>query len=698
MGRQLEQFGPRGAAVLALVLAVGSAPAPAWGEDRPSSLRDELRGVIERARDDVFPALVNIQLVTSIHAGGKEIKGRAVGSGTIIDNRGHVVTNQHVTDQGRRFRCTLFDKQEVSAQLVGEDPLTDLAVLRLDLTQLPAEGQPLPVAHWGNSADLTVGDFVMAMGSPLALSRSVTLGIVSNTERVFADGLFDSNPDDMRLSRGQRTGLFTRWIQHDAMINPGNSGGPLVNLRGEVVGVNELGGAAMGFAIPGNLAREVVQSLVTHGEVPRSWVGATFQPIAKTGLSRGALVQTVLKGSPAEKAGLAAGDVLFEWAGEPITLRFAEEVPLFMKRIADEPLGSNLAWRFERDGAPHEAQVITAKLEKDKGSERELRRWGLTVEEVTPLTALERSLPDQAGALVTGIRPGGSAALAKPALVEDDLIRALDGTPVADLAALITAYERLSTQSPLPESILIEFTRNGENFLTLMSPRDEHDPVDPPREVAKAWLGVAVQPVLKGLAKRLGYDQAGFRVTKVYPQTTAAAAGLEVGDLVTHLNGRRIEPRRTEDQGVFQREIQKLEVAAPAVFRIWRAGVEHELSAALEAARIGPDQAHREHDRDFELTVREITFFDRVDQHWEDSVQGVVVFAVDGAGWAGLGGLHPGDLIQRIDETPITNLETFRAALDEISKRRPERVVFAVLRGVRTRFQFVEPDWNPERP
>ena len=181
------------------------------------------------------------------------------------------------------------------ARLVGEDPLTDLALLELDLSELEDTSRPLPVAAFGDSDALEIGDYVMAMGSPFSLSRSVSLGIVSNTERVFAGGFGSHDIEEMELAAGQRTGLFTRWIQHDAVISPGNSGGPLVNLAGEIVGVNELGGSSLSFAIPSNLAARVSATLAESGEVERSWIGVSFKPIQRTGLDAGVLISSVVR-------------------------------------------------------------------------------------------------------------------------------------------------------------------------------------------------------------------------------------------------------------------------------------------------------------------------------------------------------------------------------------------------------------------
>lgn len=669
--------------------------APISPADELAAVRSELRSVIQEARSKVFPALVNIQLVTSIYSGGKEIRTRSVGSGTIVDDQGHVLTNQHVTNRGRRFRCTLFDRREVPAQLVGEDPLTDLAVLKLDLSALGESAGKLTVAKLGDSSQIETGDFVMAMGSPLALSRSVTLGIVSNTERVFAGGLVDADGDEMELSPGQRTGLFTRWIQHDALIQPGNSGGPLVNLRGEIIGVNELGGNQMGFAIPSNLARQVLDAIIAQGEVTRSWIGVAMRPIEKTGYERGVLVNSVVKGSPADRAGLTAGDVIIELDGEPVTVRFAEEIPVLLQRIADRPVGTELVARYLRDAKELETRIATAKLEKDLGQEEELRAWGMTAIEITPLAALQRRLASTEGVLVTGVRSGGSAASARPPLGSDDVVRAIDGKAVKNMAELLAIYEELAKRDPLPEQVLVEFERRGENYVTRLEPEEDEEQPEPPRSLAKAWLGVAVQPLLSDLAALVGLKEPGFRITRVYPATTAAEADLRVGDVITQLNGRKVAPRRAEDAGLFQRELRALDIGSKAELTMLRDGEIRTVPVVLETSRTTAEEARREHDGDFDLLVREVTFFDRVENRWEDDVRGVVVLSAEVAGWAGLAGVSSGDLIQKIDGIEVTDLATFRKALEQVVKEKPERVVFAVLRGVQTRFQFAEPEWGP---
>lgn len=680
------------AGLMAVFAVATNADTPKASE--AGGLREEMRRMIETAKDRVFPALVNIHVVTVDYWDGKEHKGSAVGSGTIISKEGYVVTNQHVTNNGKKFKCTLADKQEIPATLVGEDPLTDLAVLKLDLKQLKTSAGDLPVAEFGNSDELRVGDQVMAMGSPLALSRSVTLGIVSNTQRVFA-GRGDDDVEEMELESGQRTGLFTLWIQHDSLIHPGNSGGPLVNMKGEIIGVNELGGAAIGFAIPSNLAKSVAAELIKSGEVARSWVGLAFKPIEKTGLDHGVLVNSVVDGSPAEKAGIKAGDVIVSIMSEPVTVRFAEEVPPLMKQIAEAPIGSELKIGYERDGKAGEATLVTMKLQKDRGDETALRAWGITVEEITEKMARDYRLDSEAGAMVSSVRSGGPAQLAEPSLNSGDVIRSIDGKAIDDLAALVERYKQIMQSTPLPEYLLIQFDRQGKDHVTLIKPKPEEDE-DPPREVPKAWIGIATQPVIDKLAKKLGLgDQLGFRVTRVYPRTLAAESNLKVGDIITTLNGLKMQPRGMQDAGLFARALRKLEIDGNAKLKVIREGKPVELSVKLERTRLSPEEARKDRNRDFEMTVREVTFFDRDENRWDENVTGVIVEQVESAGWAGLGGIESGDLIQRIGQHPISGLKSYRKAMKAVTKEQPQRVVVLLLRGVQTRFQYLEPDWKP---
>lgn len=680
-------------AALSVPWAAASWNDPPSDQVKAEQLREDLRRMIEVARDRVFPALVNIHVVTVDYWDGKEQKGQSVGSGTIISEEGYVVTNQHVTSKGKKFKCTLADKQEISADLVGEDPLTDLAVIKLRLSELKP-GTQITIARFGDSDDVRVGDHVMAMGSPFALSRSVTLGIVSNTERVFTSG-GDDDLEEMELESGQSTGLFTRWIQHDALIQPGNSGGPLVNLKGEIVGVNELGGSSIGFAIPSNLARTVTAALVKYGEVERSWIGVSFKSTKKTGFKQGVLVNSVIDQGPADKAGIKAGDLFLQIDGRDITVRFPEEIPPLLKSIAERPVGSSVKIVYERDAVRGEASVTTAKLRKDRGDEVALRAWGISVQQITEKMARERRLDSTEGVLVGSTRSGGPAQLAEPPLSAEDVIKSIAGEPVRDLSAVVERYKDIMEAETVPEYILFEFDRNGRNQVTLLKPKPDKDE-DPPREVRKAWIGVDTQLVLQKLARQLGHpDHLGFRITRVYPHTVAAGSELRVGDVIVAIDGERLNPRGMQDAGVFARRVRKKSIDETATLTVYRDGQTKDIMVKLEASRETTAEARRDRNRDFEIVVREVTFFDRDDNRWDDRIQGVLVEQVESAGWAGLGGLSEDDLIRRIDKHEVRDLKSYRAAVKEVTARQPERVVFEVLRGVETRFQYVEPEWKP---
>jgi S1-C subfamily serine protease len=201
---------------------------------------------------------------------------------------------------------------------------------------------------------------------------------------------------------------------------------------------------------------------------------------------------------------------------------------------------------------------------------------------------------------------------------------------------------------------------------------------------------------LQKLAAKLKQSDArGYRVTRVYPGTKAVESGLQVGDIITALNGERIVPKGMQDAGQLGLRVRKLTIGDSAKLTVLRNGQSSEMTVTLDRTRVTPEEANHEQNHDFEMTVREITFFDRDENRWGEDVNGVIVQQVEPAGWAGLGGIGPGDLIQRIADYEIRDLKTFRKAMEAVTQAQPERVVFVVLRGVKTRFEYVEPEWKP---
>ena len=321
-------------AALALLAAIAAGcVTPGGGSER----------AVIRAKNRVAPALVHIRPVKEVYARGKREEVVAIGSGFIISPDGYVCTNEHVIGQSRAVACILSDKNEVEAEVVGVDPYTDIGVLKLKTDR------PLPYVTLGDSERIESGQTVMALGSPHGLARSVSLGIISVTDRHL-------DAAEARMSP------FNNWIQTDAAINPGNSGGPLVNLRGEVIGVNARmlrGAENVGFAIPINVAKEVIDEIIRDGRVRRSWVGISLQEMmAKTDdpTQRGVVISDIDPLSPASEAALRPGDVLIAVNGAPVDARFPEDLPPIRKRITDLPIGEKAVFTVRR-GAPAPASV-----------------------------------------------------------------------------------------------------------------------------------------------------------------------------------------------------------------------------------------------------------------------------------------------------------------------------------------------------
>ena len=372
----------------------------------------ELDGLGRRmraAKGKVFPALVHIVNVEESFVGGRRSKRVSNGSGFLIDAEGHIVTNYHVAGSGKRLIVTLATKRKLPARLIASDRYTDLALVKVDPKRAFAGGV-VPFARFGDSSRLEEGEFVMAMGSPLSLSRSVSFGVISARERALGR---------LGLGDGAETGKYNTWLQTDAAINPGNSGGPLVNLAGEVIGVNTRANLAadnIGFAIPSNVVREVVEAFLEHGRVQRAYLGLSLQPVeelADTALGsggEGALIGAVAPGSPAAGAGLRPGDLLTRLNNEPFEARFAEQIPSLYRRISKLPLGQMARLTVRRGEQVAVITVSPEQLGRQLGRETDVAGWGITVRGITPRMKRELGLPSVAGVLVTGVRAGGAAA------------------------------------------------------------------------------------------------------------------------------------------------------------------------------------------------------------------------------------------------------------------------------------------------
>ncbi len=347
-------------------------------------------------------------------------KESSLGSGFIINRDGYIITNDHVVRDAESIQVKLSNESVHDAKIIGSDPKTDIAVIKITVKD------PLPVAVLGDSDKLQVGQWAIAIGNPFGLDRTVTVGVVSATGR---------------SNMGIET--YENFIQTDASINPGNSGGPLLNVHGEVIGINTAivaAGQGIGFAIPVNMAKRIVEQLVKKGSVTRAWLGVAIQPVtdeiaASFGISksRGALINDVMTGSPAEKGGLRQGDILVTFDGKEI--KDARQLQL---AVGEAPVGKQVTVEYYREGKLLKALVTlgngdSAEARKPRSAASADNWFGVTVEELPKA----RRMSGLSGVVVAGIEAESPAA--ESGLQRGDIIISINQKPAGSLKEYYSA-------------------------------------------------------------------------------------------------------------------------------------------------------------------------------------------------------------------------------------------------------------------
>ncbi len=440
------------------VATAGQSPA-AQGDTAGLRLLEEMQSVITDLAERVKPAVVNILPAQGPGRSKDNPRERlpnspGSGSGVIIDQDGHIVTNNHVVGEATEVEVRLSDKTRVTAQVLGKDPDTDLAVLKI------SGDRRFPSVTFGDSGAVKVGQWVLAVGNPFGLDRTVTLGVVSGIGR-----------ENMNLSR------YENYIQTDASINPGNSGGPLFNLRGEVIGINTAiinFAQGIGFAIPSNMAKQVIQQLLARGKVVRGWLGVGIQPITvdlakqfSVAESEGVLVNEVFENDPAARAGIKPGDIITKVDGKTV------DTPNMLSRLiaAAEP-GATVGIEVVRDG---KRQVLPVPLSERRESvvvasvpsSRTEVKLGIDVQDLTAALAEKFKLKDARGVLISKVEPG-SVAQAE-GLREGDLIKEVNRGEVTTVNDFTAAIARMKRE----ETILLRVVRESRAFYVVLKTTDK---------------------------------------------------------------------------------------------------------------------------------------------------------------------------------------------------------------------------------
>jgi serine protease Do len=439
---------------LFLCAGILSGLAPVWGlSPALASEKTVAPAAIPDLVEKLSPTVVNISTARVVKdILGRDVNQKGLGSGFIISEDGYIFTNNHVVDKADKIEVKLANGKEYDAEIKGRDVSTDLALIKITS---PAK---LPYARLGDSDRSRIGEGVFAIGNPLGLDHTVTAGIISAKGRVIGAGPYDN------------------FIQTDASINPGNSGGPLCNLAGEVVGINTAIVAqaqGIGFAIPINMAKEILEDLKTSGKITRGWLGLTSQDIKddmrqslKLKDRQGVLVGNVFAGDAADKAGIKIGDVILEIAGQTV-----KENRELGRIVAKLHVGSKVNVKVFRNGKEITLPIVIAERkdmrEEASAGSQATEQFGMTVQEVTPEIAKYFALPEKTGVIITDMKAGGPADDA--GLKPRDIILKVNNIDISGLKeynAVLTAGDK--------GALLMLIRRGKANFfVTLKKGKEE---------------------------------------------------------------------------------------------------------------------------------------------------------------------------------------------------------------------------------
>ncbi len=409
----------------------------------------DFRQIVQDAKQKVFPAVVYIRVVSESTESGKRILQESSGSGVIISPEGHVLTNWHVIEKATSVRCLLSDGRHARATVLGSDKDTDLAVIKL---QMEEDTSDLPFATLGDSTKLREGDFVMTMGAPWGLDRSVAIGIISSTSR-YLEGISE----------------YSLWLQTDAAINPGNSGGPLVNTDGEIIGINTRGASGtadgLGFSIPTPTIKIVIPQLIDAGHVTWSWTGLQLQALSDFNrdiyfpFEKGVIVAETDIDSPARESGLKARDRILRIAGQSVSAQRVNDLPAIRRHLGTLPKGQEVEIDIMRGEEPMTLSLIPREKGEVEGEELALKRWDFTVKSINQFDNPDLYFFKKQGVFVFGVKWPGNAGSA--GLTRGDILLKIDNDTVETIDDVRVLHEKLAAAIDTKHRIVLSVMRRG---------------------------------------------------------------------------------------------------------------------------------------------------------------------------------------------------------------------------------------------
>ena len=468
--------------VVAALMLAGSvwAQEPAQTRKEAMAQAADFRKIVQDAKEKVFPAVVFIKCRRKSHESGKKVTQDVVGSGVIVTKTGEVISNWHVVDKAVEIRCLLSDGTSFEAEVVGTDKDTDLSLLRPKKAKPAAKkdkdgatAAPVtpartdyPYAELGDSTVLKEGDFVMAMGAPFGLNRSVSIGIVSCTMRYL-----------------ERSSEYSHWLQTDASISPGNSGGPLVNTEGKIIGINTRGstggGGDTGFSVPSATVKIIISQLREHGKVSWSWTGLQLQPLRNFMKNiyfagdQGVIVAEIEPGSPALDAKILKGDRIMAVNGTPLTALWSENLPDARRFLGMLPKDKPAKFDILRDKKRITISLTPRAKGAVEGKEQDCPRWNMTVKAINQFDNEALYFYRKQGVFIFGVKYPGNAA--KAGLTDADIILKIGAKEIKTLDDVKTTYEEAIKNIDKKPRILFTVLRNGLIRQVVLDFKQDHE-------------------------------------------------------------------------------------------------------------------------------------------------------------------------------------------------------------------------------